>query len=100
MFCSYRRAMHRVLTQTEIGMLRAGADYLESLRDGRTIDLGGERVTDVTTHPAFRNTARSFANLYDRKRSAEHADTMSCTEDGERCSVWYLKPRSKDDLRR
>ncbi|SVD85873.1 uncharacterized protein METZ01_LOCUS438727, partial [marine metagenome] len=28
-----------------------GEEYLESLRDGRTVYLGGERVDDVTTHP-------------------------------------------------
>jgi len=32
-----------------------GAQYLESLRDGREIWLNGERIQDVTTHPAFRN---------------------------------------------
>jgi 4-hydroxyphenylacetate 3-monooxygenase len=42
-----------------------GAEYLESLRDGREIWLYGERVKDVTTHPAFRNTARMVARLYD-----------------------------------
>src|SRR5271156_3803417 len=42
-----------------------GAEYLESLRDRREIYVYGERVDDVTTHPAFRNTARSIARLYD-----------------------------------
>ncbi len=42
-----------------------GAQYLESLRDGREIWLNGERVPDVTTHLAFRNGARSVARLYD-----------------------------------
>ena len=32
-----------------------GAEYLESIRDGREIWAYGERVEDVTTHPAFRN---------------------------------------------
>ena len=32
------------------------AEFLESLRDGREIWIYGERVKDVTTHPAFRNT--------------------------------------------
>ena len=31
-----------------------GAEYLESVRDGREIWIYGERVKDVTTHPAFR----------------------------------------------
>ena len=30
-----------------------GAEYLESLRDRREVYVYGERVTDVTTHPAF-----------------------------------------------
>lgn len=42
-----------------------GAEYLESVRDGREIYIYGERVKDVTTHPAFRNTVRMIARLYD-----------------------------------
>lgn len=42
-----------------------GAEYLESVRDGREIYIYGERVPDVTTHPAFRNTVRMIARLYD-----------------------------------
>jgi 4-hydroxyphenylacetate 3-monooxygenase len=38
---------------------------LESLRDGREIWIDGDRVEDVTTHPAFRNAARSVARMYD-----------------------------------
>ena len=40
-------------------------EYLDSLRDGREIWIYGERVKDVTTHPAFRNTVRMLARLYD-----------------------------------
>jgi 4-hydroxyphenylacetate 3-monooxygenase len=32
-----------------------GSEYLESIRDGRENYCYGERVEDVTTHPAFRN---------------------------------------------
>jgi len=42
-----------------------GAEYLESLRDGREVYIYGERVKDVTTHPAMRNAAASMAQLYD-----------------------------------
>src|SRR6202167_1241020 len=42
-----------------------GAEYLASLRDGREVYIYGERVKDVTTHPAFRNAAASIALLYD-----------------------------------
>lgn len=42
-----------------------GDEYIESLRDGREVYLHGERVDDVTTHPAFRNPVRMTARLYD-----------------------------------
>ena len=45
--------------------LMSGAEYLASLRDDRAVYLYGERIADVTTHPAFRNAARSIARLYD-----------------------------------
>ena len=38
-----------------------GAEYLESLQDGRCIFVHGERVKDVTKHPAFRNSSRMVA---------------------------------------
>ena len=79
-------------------MLRSGNAYLESLRDGRVVRLGTEIVHDVTSHPAFKNTARSFAKLYDRKREADHRETMSFETDGERFSSWFLLPKTRDDL--
>ena len=40
-------------------MLKTGAQHLESLRDGRVVYVGDERIDDVTTHPAFRNGAEA-----------------------------------------
>ena len=40
-----------------------GAEYIDSLKDGRQVYINGERVRDVTTHPAFRNSVRSLARL-------------------------------------
>jgi 4-hydroxyphenylacetate 3-monooxygenase len=42
-----------------------GDEYLDSLRDGREVYIYGQRVEDVTAHPAFRNCARTVARLYD-----------------------------------
>ena len=41
-------------------MLRSGKEHLESLRDGRVIYIGNEKVDDVTNHPAFRNTRKRW----------------------------------------
>jgi 4-hydroxyphenylacetate 3-monooxygenase len=53
-----------------------GDEYLESLRDGREVWLYGERVEDVTTHPAFRNTARMVARLYDAMHDPANRDVL------------------------
>jgi 4-hydroxyphenylacetate 3-monooxygenase len=81
-------------------MLRSGKDYLEAIRDGRKVYVGGELVRDVTTHPAFRNSARSFAEIYDRKRQPENVEATSYEENGERFTGWYLMPRDRDGLRK
>jgi 4-hydroxyphenylacetate 3-monooxygenase len=58
-----------------------GAEYLESLRDGREVYIYGERVADVTTHPAFRNTARSLARLYDALHDPKSKDVLTAPTD-------------------
>lgn len=60
-----------------------GAEYLESLRDGREVYIYGERVEDVTTHPAFRNSARMMARLYDALHDpARNANLVVPTDTG------------------
>ncbi len=76
-------------------MLKTGAEHLEQLRDGRVVYIGAERVDDVTTHPAFRNAARSIAAIYEMKRADPE---LCCTEDGERFSAYFLRARTKEDL--
>jgi 4-hydroxyphenylacetate 3-monooxygenase len=81
-------------------MLKTGAEHLEQLRDGRVVYIGGERVDDVTRHPAFRNAARSIAAIYDMKADPANRDVMSFAEDGTRYSVYFLKPKNREDLAR
>src|ERR1700761_7850559 len=42
-----------------------GQEFLASLDDGREVWIYGQRVGRITDHPAFRNTARMVARLYD-----------------------------------
>ncbi|HEX5768130.1 MAG TPA: 4-hydroxyphenylacetate 3-hydroxylase N-terminal domain-containing protein, partial [Burkholderiales bacterium] len=79
-------------------MLKTGNEHLESLRDGRVVYIGSERVADVTTHPAFRNAARTVASIYDMKIAER--DAMSFEEAGERFSIYFLQPKARDDLAR
>ena len=57
-----------------------GDEYLESLRDGRAVHIDGETVADVTEHPAFRNSARSIARLYDALHDPEQRETLLATD--------------------
>ena len=58
-----------------------GEEYLESLRDSREVYVYGERVKDVTAHPAFRNTARSIARLYTALHDQETAGILTTATD-------------------
>ena len=78
-----------------------GDDYLESLRDGREIWIYGERVKDVTTHPAFRNTVRMLARLYDALDDPAHRAALTTETDtgnGGITHPFYKGPRDAEEL--
>ncbi len=78
-----------------------GAEYLKSLRDGREIWIYGERVDDVTTHPGFRNAARSAARLYDALHDPSSRDVMTAPTDtgsGGFTHKFFKVAHSREDL--
>ncbi|EBR4272959.1 TPA: 4-hydroxyphenylacetate 3-monooxygenase, oxygenase component [Salmonella enterica subsp. enterica serovar Typhimurium] len=79
-----------------------GEEYLKSLQDGREIYIYGERVKDVTTHPAFRNAAASVAQLYDALHKPSMQDTLCWNTDtgsGGYTHKFFRVAKSADDLR-
>ena len=58
-----------------------GAEFVESLRDGREVYIYGERVGDVTKHPAFRNSVASVALLYDALHDPKTKDVLTAPTD-------------------
>ena len=80
-------------------MIRTGEEYRESLRDGRRVFIDGERVADVTSHPAFRPIVDARARIYDLAHETETADVMSYVDEdtGERCATGAKLPRSRED---
>src|SRR5258708_17227427 len=78
-----------------------GAEFLESLRDGREVYICGERVADVTTHPAFRNAAATVAQLYDALHDPETKDVLTATTDtgsGGYTHKFFKAARSREDV--
>ena len=58
-----------------------GKEYIESLKDDREVYIYGERVKDVTTHPAFRNSVQSIAKLYDALHVDSTKEILTCETD-------------------
>ena len=80
---------------------QTGAEYLESLSDGRTVFIYGEKVGDVTKHPAFRNTARMVARLYDALHDPKRKEKIllpTDTGNGGMTHAFFKAPKSMDDL--
>ena len=78
-------------------MIRTGNDYRASLRDGREVWMNGERVEDVTTHPAFRPIVDVRARIYDMAHEEAHRDRLTYKEDGEAFAVGLKLPRTQAD---
>jgi aromatic ring hydroxylase len=81
--------------------LRTGAEYRESLRDGRKVWVVGEgRVEDVTTHPATRAMIDEYVAWYDRHSDPAWQDRLLAPPDadGKRLPWGYVLPKTSDDL--
>jgi 4-hydroxyphenylacetate 3-monooxygenase len=80
--------------------MRTGETHLESLRDGRQVYFLGESVTDVTSHPAFRNAVASAARLYDYQSDPGNLEKMTfpSPETGEAVSRAWQLPKNYADL--
>lgn len=55
-------------------MIRTGEDYRAGIRDGREVWVEGERVKDVTAHPAFKPIIDVKARMYDMAHEAKFQD--------------------------
>src|SRR5215470_14064121 len=81
--------------------MRTGADYRESLRDGRRVWIMGEGlIDDVTTHPATRATVDEYVAWYDRHDDpAWHEVLLAPDAQGKRTPWAFVAPRSSEELR-
>ncbi len=81
-------------------MLRTGEQYRDSLRDGRVVFMDGERVKDVTTHPAFVPIVDIRARIFDMQHEEQTTDLLTYIDDNQETSSVLLKmPFKKKDWR-
>jgi aromatic ring hydroxylase len=87
----------KIAGQPKIIKPQTGNEFLESLRDDRCVYIYGERVKDVTTHPAFRNTSRMIARLYDALYDPKHKDKLllpTDTGNGGMTHAYFKAPKN------
>lgn len=78
-----------------------GAEYKARLRDSRTVFFKGERIDDVTNHPATREMIETHATLFDLQHDPSYRDqlTYESPTTGDPVSIFYQRPTTEADLR-
>jgi len=79
---------------------KTGSEHIKSLKDGRSVYIDGKLVPDVTEHPAFRNSVKSAALLYDYQARPENIELMTYLPEGSNRRVnraWQM-PRNYDEM--
>lgn len=77
-----------------------GTEYIDSLRDDRVVYAYGERVEDVTTHPAFAEPIRQIAKMYDSMHDPASGMPMVDTDTGNggKTHPFFRMPTNSADL--
>ena len=78
--------------------LRTVDEYVQSLRDGRTVYFRGQRVEDVTTHPVIGVAVRHAAIDYELAEDPRHRATCVVEDGAGAYSRYYQLPRTAEDL--
>lgn len=80
---------------------RSGQEYIKGLQEQpREIWLRGERIDDVTTHPALSNGVKTIAALYDMQHDPACRQEMTYTSptSGEPVGLSFIIPRTQQEL--
>lgn len=78
-------------------MIRTGDEYRAGLRDGREVWIDGERVRDITRHPALKPIIDVKARMYDMQHEAAYQNRLTYVEDNQRKPIFYRPPREQKD---
>ncbi len=81
--------------------IRSGQQFVQDLKCNiRDVWIEGEKVEDVTTHPAFSSSVRQLAALYDSQHDPELSDklTYMVPETKDRAGMAFMPAYSPEDL--
>ncbi len=76
-----------------------GKQYIERLKKANNnVYVNGERVKDVTEHPAFKNVVQSMARLYDLQYEKPEKMLYTSPTTGEKVGKTFMVPTTIDEL--
>ncbi|MGE3075753.1 MAG: 4-hydroxyphenylacetate 3-hydroxylase N-terminal domain-containing protein [Dehalococcoidia bacterium] len=78
--------------------LRTPQQYIESVRDDRTVYYRGEKVADVTVHPVIKKAVHHAALDFEMAENPEYHDLAVVKEGVDEYSRYFKIPASNDDL--
>ena len=81
--------------------VRNGKQFIQDLKKRpREVWLRGERIHDVTAHPAFKRPVERLAQVYDMQHDPKYADVLTYTSPttGAPVATAFMAPRSHEDL--
>jgi len=78
--------------------LRTPQQYIDSIRDERTVFYRGEKVADVTTHPVIQKAVHHAALDFEMAEDPQYRDLAVVKDSAGDYSRYYKLPASTDDL--
>jgi len=82
--------------------IRTAEEYKQSLRDGRSVYILGEKVEDITQHPVLGVTVDTVAAAYDlcvsKDKEVKDLFVAPHPETGDPISRFYITPKNQADL--
>ena len=81
--------------------VRTAAQYMESLKDDRSIYIEGERIKDVTKDNRFVGAAETMAELLQMQHEKDLKEvlTYNSPTSGESVGMSHIQPKSKEDIK-
>ncbi|HLR62830.1 MAG TPA: 4-hydroxyphenylacetate 3-monooxygenase, oxygenase component [Lentibacillus sp.] len=78
---------------------KTGQQYINRLKEAHNnVYIHGERVDDVTEHPAFKGVVQSMAKLYDIQHEKPEKMLYTSPTTGDPVSKTFMVPKTVDDL--
>lgn len=78
---------------------KTGKEYIERLKEAKNnVYIHGEKVKDVTEHPAFKNVIQSMASLYDLQYEKPEKMLYTSPTTGDQLGMTFMEPKTIEDL--